>query len=431
MAVLNLNRSAVLFNNIKRQLDVKKGNKQPVRAPVRKCYLTFTRYYGKQTTKTQALMTKKNNAKEPVHIRMKQLAGGGRSIYLDIYQNGHRRYEFLKLYLLPGNDCITRQQNRATMEAARTIKARRTIEIANEAAGIKKERSNITLHAWMLHYRDAQLRRGRHSAALLARTIATLAEYAGQAIALRDVDREFGAGFIRYLTTCYTTARNTPITAMTALNYYRGLCSALNAAVREGIIPDNPMDRLDANDRIKVPESRREYLTIDEVKRLIDTPCKKECVKQAYLFSCFCGLRISDIEALQWGNIVEDGGQRRISIIMRKTRTPLYLPLSVQAQRWMPQQGGAGAEEKVFTLPSRTYGNNVLRQWARTAGIHKHVTYHTARHTFATMMLTLGADLYTTSKLLGHSEVRTTQIYAKIINKKKDDAVNLVNSVFV
>ena len=71
-----------------------------------------------------------------------------------------------------------------------------------------------------------------------------------------------------------------------------------------------------------------------------------------------------------------------------------------------------------------------LRKWASEAGITKHLTFHTARHTFATMMLTLGADLYTTSKLLGHTDVATTQIYAKIVDKKKDEAVNLVNGIF-
>lgn len=58
------------------------------------------------------------------------------------------------------------------------------------------------------------------------------------------------------------------------------------------------------------------------------------------------------------------------------------------------------------------------------------VLFHLARHTFATMMLTLGADLYTVSKLLGHADVKMTQVYAKIINKKKDEAVNLVNGLF-
>lgn len=74
--------------------------------------------------------------------------------------------------------------------------------------------------------------------------------------------------------------------------------------------------------------------------------------------------------------------------------------------------------------------NRVLLQIGRACGIEKHITSHTARHTFATMMLELGADLYTTSKLLGHADMKMTQVYAKIINQKKDDAVNLVNGLF-
>lgn len=93
-------------------------------------------------------------------------------------------------------------------------------------------------------------------------------------------------------------------------------------------------------------------------------------------------------------------------------------------------QNGKGPEEKVFDLPSVPCINALIKPWAKAAGITKHFTFHTARHTFATMMLTLGADLYTTSKLLGHVDVRMTQVYAKIVNKKKDEAVNLVNGLF-
>ena len=74
--------------------------------------------------------------------------------------------------------------------------------------------------------------------------------------------------------------------------------------------------------------------------------------------------------------------------------------------------------------------NKLLKTWAQKAGISKHISFCTARHTFATMMLTLGADIYTTSQLLGHTDIRTTQIYAKIVNRKKDEAINLVNGLF-
>ena len=88
------------------------------------------------------------------------------------------------------------------------------------------------------------------------------------------------------------------------------------------------------------------------------------------------------------------------------------------------------AEDHVFDLPSLTMINVLLKPWAKAAGIDKRFSFHVARHTFATMMLTLGADLYTTSKLLGHADVKMTQVYVKIINQKKDDAVNLVNGLF-
>ena len=96
----------------------------------------------------------------------------------------------------------------------------------------------------------------------------------------------------------------------------------------------------------------------------------------------------------------------------------------------MPEQGDKTAEDHVFDLPATTHINILLKPSAKAAGIDKRFSFHTARHTFATMMLTLGADLYTTSKLLGHTDVKMTQVYAKIINRKKDEAVNLVNGLF-
>ena len=146
--------------------------------------------------------------------------------------------------------------------------------------------------------------------------------------------------------------------------------------------------------------------------------------------SCFCGLRFSDIKGLKWESIFCDSGQYRLQVVMQKTKAPIYLPLSSEALKWLPMRNGKGADEKVFSLPSNARVNDLIKPWAEAAGITKHFTFHTARHTFATMMLTLGADLYTTSKLLGHTDVRMTQVYAKIVNKKKDEAVNLVNGLF-
>ena len=212
--------------------------------------------------------------------------------------------------------------------------------------------------------------------------------------------------------------------------YYSCLCGALNAAVRAEIILSNPFDKIASTDKIRVPESTREYLTIDEIKQLIATDCKRENIKNAFLFSCFCGLRYSDICKITWGQITQDGEQMRIQLQMQKTKDPLYLPISEQAQKYMPHRGTASANDPIFNIFTEVYTNTIIAEWTKAAGITKKVTFHVARHTFATMMLTLGADLYTTSKLLGHTKLETTQVYAKIVNKKKDEAVNLTNGIF-
>lgn len=231
-----------------------------------------------------------------------------------------------------------------------------------------------------------------------------------------------------YMITDYMTYKRTHPDKATVLNYLKCLKAAFNMAINEEIMDDNPVNRLNT-DSLKGGGAKREYLTIDEVKKLIETPCKREDIKAAFLFSCFCGLRISDVKNLVWRNVIREGEKTRIEITQYKTMQPLYLPLNKQALRWMPEQGEAGLNDKVFpSLPNKNY--QIVTEWAKAAGISKHVTYHVSRHTFATLELTMGADLYTTSKLLGHTEVRTTQIYAKIINSKKDEAVSLLDAAF-
>ena len=115
---------------------------------------------------------------------------------------------------------------------------------------------------------------------------------------------------------------------------------------------------------------------------------------------------------------------------MKKTKGLIALPLSEEAVKWMPEKDSKGNDDLVFTLPTLPSVNGALRKWAKDCGIERNITFHTARHTFATMLLTLGVDIYTTSKLLGHRDIKTTQIYAEIVDEKKDKAVNLANDVF-
>ncbi|MBU3809310.1 MAG: site-specific integrase [Candidatus Phocaeicola faecipullorum] len=372
---------------------------------------------------------KPTKVKEPVRLRTKKLANGSQSLYLDIYRFGKRTYEYLKMYLIPETDYNARLQNQATMNAANAIKSKRIIELTNGEAGIEtKER--VYLLDWMKTYKENQAKRGKKDGYQISKTISILRDYAGERMLMDQIDKTFCQNYLDYLQTEYRSNKGKRVTNFTLHTYYRVLNGALNAAVRAEIIKSNPFTKISNSDKIRLPESKRSYMTIDEVRALIDTPIENEAIKDAYLFSCFCGLRISDIIRLQWKDVFVDGGQYRLSVSMQKTKEPIYLPLSSEALKWMPERGNKTPEDKVFDLPSPNTINILIKPWAKAAGISKRFTFHTARHTFATMMLTLGADLYTTSKLLGHADVKMTQVYARIINKKKDDAVNLVNGLF-
>lgn len=381
-----------------------------------------------------AATVKTPKLKEPVKVRTKKLVDGSESYYLDIYVDGKRHYEFLKLYRLPEINARVKEQNKATLAAVETIKSKRIIEITNGKAGLKNTngRSKILLNDWMKTYFDEQKRRGVRGVKLLGTVVNLVSSFTGKnKIRMSDVDKEFCLKFIDWIRNDYRTTWGNPLTPKSMSDYVGYFSTALNAAVRAEVIPENPFMSLTPSERIKVPESKREFLTVDEIKTLIATDCPNGLVKRAYLFACYCGLRLSDIYALRWLDLSQDGEQWRASVIMQKTTTPIFLPLSCQAVKWLPERRDAKNEDRVFKgLIAEPNINKVLAKWTKAANITKKITYHTSRHTFATMMLTLGADLYTVSKLLGHSNVKTTQIYAKIVDSKKVEAVNLVDSVF-
>ena len=270
--------------------------------------------------------------KEPVRLRMKELANGNKSLYLDIYRNGKRTYEYLKMYLIPETDHNARRQNQATMAAANAIKSKRIIQLTNGEAGIE-HREKVFLLDWMETYKENQAKRGKKDGNQIMVTIRILKDFAGESMTMNQIDKTFCQEYIDYLLTEYRP-KGKRVSNFTLHTYYRILNGALNAAVRADIIKSNPF--------------------IEEVRALIATPMKNEAVKQAYLFSCFCGLRISDIIGLRWKDVFVDRGQYRLAVSMQKTKEPIYLPLSPEALKWMPERGDKMAEDHVFDLPRTT-----------------------------------------------------------------------------
>lgn len=380
-----------------------------------------------------ARKTSAKNTKEPVRLREKELANGVRSLYLDIYVNGKRSYEFLKLYLIPETNPQAKVQNENTMRAANTIKLNRILEITNNKAGLKNTsiRAKILLKDWMETFRQAQEQKGVKDQKLIHNTVHALTAY-NINVAMRDVNRDYIIGLTNFLRNDYRSPRGKKLKDYSVINYLGCLRNALNMAVREDVIADNPIMKLSAQDKVKAPESQREYLTVEEVQQLEAADSPYPHIKQAFLFACYTGLRCSDVRSITWGKIVKDGEKYRLHTVMFKTKRPFYIPLSKKAMQWMPERGDKTDDELIFeNIPVQVNTKLYLQPWLDKAGITKPITFHCSRHTFGTMMLTLGADIYTTSKLMGHTKVEVTQIYAKIINKKKDDAVSLIDQAFV
>ena len=379
-----------------------------------------------------ARKTSAKNTKEPVRLREKELANGVRSLYLDIYVNGKRSYEFLKLYLIPETNPQAKIQNENTMRAANTIKLNRILEITNNKAGLKNTsiRAKMLLKDWMETFRQAQEQKGVKDQKLIHNTVHALTAY-NINVAMRDVNRDYIIGLTNFLRNDYRSPRGKKLKDYSVINYLGCLRNALNMAVREDVIADNPIMKLSAQDKVKAPESQREFLTIEEVQQLEATDSPYPHIKQAFLFACYTGLRCSDVRSITWGKIVKDGEKYRLHTVMFKTKRPFYIPLSKKAMQWMPERGNKTDDDLIFeNIPVQVNTKLYLQPWLDKAGITKPITFHCSRHTFGTMMLTLGADIYTTSKLMGHTKVEVTQIYAKIINKKKDDAVSLIDQAF-
>ena len=373
----------------------------------------------------------KSKPKEPVRLRAKRLANGNQSLYLDTYYEGRRSYEFLRLYLIPEKTCSDKAINATVLKAANAIKAKRILALVSGKADIKLDSEDMSVADWIEKIIGKKTGLRSHSSiSLMQRLRRHLATHKPN-LRLKDIDRTFCVGFADYLRS--TTALNSKKTLSPATQYelLNALSITLNEAVREGMMVRNPMCLLNASERIKKPESTREYLAPEEIRRLINVSEKNISEGDdvaAFLFCCFCGLRYSDAAAIKWENIVDSLGEMEIRITMKKTKRQIAIPLSMQASSLLPAKGKP--TDSVFSFPSYSITLRKLRKLAAAAGIKKNVTFHVSRHTFATLMLTAGADLYTISKLIGHTDIRTTQIYSKVIDRKKREAIALLDTLF-
>lgn len=367
-----------------------------------------------------------------VHLRQrKQSKKGSISLYLEIYKGTQKQpdgsiknlkdYKYLNLYLIEKpNNPVDKQQNKEILRLAESIKAKTELEIKNGLYGFTnefKQDANFIQYFRQLAEKknDSLGNYGNWHSALMQ-----LISFAGRDITFRNVDESFCEDFRDYLKNSARTKANKPLSSNTILAYFNKFRATLNKAVKEKIIQYNPCIDIENPKHI---ENQRNHLTLDEVKLIAKTECRYEVLKRAFLFSCLTGLRWSDINKLRWKELEFTKDGARITFHQQKTKGLQYLDISKQALNYIGSQGKS--DELVFTgLKYSSYMNVELTKWMVRAGITKDITFHCARHTFAVLQLTLGTEIYTLSKLLGHSALKTTQVYSKIVDAKKIEAVN-------
>jgi integrase len=344
-----------------------------------------------------------------IKLRYKTLSDGKKSFYLDIYFKRTRSYEFLNLYIEPNTSRTDAKRITAIAEQIRTRKEETLL------AGYHNVTPNFSNDVMLTDYFESIER--EKNMKMYTNTLKHIKKFQQTPIPLTSVNSMWINNFKNYL--------DSIISINSVATYLNALKAVLNRAVAENLILKNPFSiKIKTQFREKVYLTEEEVIKIGQVKKLT---AKQEHSRLAFLFACFTGLRISDLKKLKWSNI--DINKRNMSLMQEKTSDFVYIPLSETCIVILKQL--QKTSEYVFSFISnvqtQTYDFH-LKAIIKKARINKNVTSHTARHTFATMALTRGADLYTVSKILGHSDIKVTQVYGKIIDSKKDDVANkLIN----
>lgn len=365
--------------------------------------------------------------KEIIRLRRKRIQSG-ESLYLDSYFKGKRRYEFLRLYLIPERTKADRLKNEQTLRLANMVKAKRSMELFNNKYGFTNEKPEVNLIQYIRLVMENKEKQGKTGIKSTFETlIYHLTKYRGEKILLSDLDDRYTKGFVLYLSTAISRTSRTTLKTSSQHNIYTSLKTIVHQAIKDDLLTNDPTKSIDPP-RMILPH--KEFLTEEELKRLIQTPCSKEIVKRSFLFCCFTGLRISDVRELTWKKVTFEEQGAHINYRQKKTKIENYVPLSENAISVLPPKDDKSDSDLVFTLPPETTIRKTLKEWMTNVKIDKHITFHSSRHTCATLLLNSGVDIYTVKEILGHTDIGTTMKYTKVIDKTKRIAVNKIPNLY-
>jgi integrase len=372
-----------------------------------------------------------------VHLREKQISKGRKSLYLDFYPAIQHpttgqltRREFLGLYIFDKpRTPIDKQHNIETNKIGESIRQKRENYLNKPEIYSQYEKEQLRLKElgetnFVKYFYDLGNKRQTSNKDNWSAAFKYLDTFTGGKLKFSELNEKFLNDFKDYLlSTRSNRSDKTTLAQNSAQSYFNKVKASLKQAYKDGILQSDLNGKVAP---IKTAETRREYLTIEELNKLVKTPCNNDLLKRAALFSALTGLRFSDIQKMTWNEIEYIEGQGYfLNFSQQKTKGIEYYPISEQAFSLLNER--KEPTDRVFKgLDYSAYQNKHLYQWIGAAGITKEITFHCFRHTFATLQLFNGTDIYTVSKMLGHKDLKTTQVYAKVVDDAKRTAADKI-----
>ena len=373
-----------------------------------------------------------------VYLRGRALKTGNVSLYLYSNDDGKVFRQTLNEVLIPEETLAQKNQNAETLNRARLKAEKVDGDVSRELAGLPpKRQTNVLLTDYITMLCEQAKAEGRRSRWYELQSLCNHVAKCNAKIKLSNADAKFVREFIKYSETeavdsHYTKSKpkNVGVSENTRWTWCRNLKSVFQTAIRAKLISRNPFAELESKELPHVQLDRRDYLDVEDVRKLMATECKSSEVKRVFLFCCFVGMRYGDVRKLTWREIGRDDNGLFVSTIQEKTHDPLKAYISKTAEAFMPQRNEAPDDAQVFKLPNNAYCNKVVKDWAKDAGVKKRITFHMSRHTAATMLLNLDTALEVVAKQLGHKRTATTEIYAKIVGRTQSAAISKQDDLF-
>lgn len=373
-----------------------------------------------------------------VTLRKRTLPSGKITLYLDFFPAVYNtkthefsRREYLGLYLSskPKSNA-DKEKNLENLRKAEIICANRLNELNKQQIYTPFEREQLRLQeigekSFLQYFKEVAESKININAEIWRYAIVHFENFLkGEDILMKDINVTIIEDFRDYLLRAKTVRKNGKLLSRnTAFSYFNKIKATLRKAYKKGLLQT---DINAAVDGIKEQESQRNFLTMEEASRLLTTPCKKEIVKRLSFFSMLTGMRYSDISKLTWEEVQyskQEGYYIRFK--QQKTDRPVTLPISHEAVEFLgPERMKQG---KIFPNLKKWDFDRLIPIWTKDADIEKHITFHCFRHTYATLQMAAGTDIFTVSKMLGHKNIQTTQIYTKIIDERKRETINKIS----